>query len=80
MVQKNQNPNQLHRPRPVGPERVICAVIEKATSRTVVEAAGRATRKESAQARARQNALRALKRKLRRRFVSSQYELAYRYG
>lgn len=73
-------PPAAKRIRPRGPERVICTVIEKATGRTVTEAAGRVTRKYSAEAMAKHNALRALKKKKKRHVPFSDYELAYRYG
>ena len=78
MSQKNPNPNQLMRPRPRGPDQVICAVIEKGTGRTVIEAVGRVTSKYSAESRARQNALWSLKKKLGHRFAPDEYFLAYR--
>ena len=80
MPRPNPNPNQARRPQPRGPERVICAVIEKSTGRTVTEAAGRVTRKHSAESQARQNALRALKKKKKRHVPFVDYELVYRYG
>jgi hypothetical protein len=76
----NPNPNQARRLPPSGPDRVICVVIETASGRTLTQAAGRSTRKKSAESMARVNAMRALKRKLGRRFVEGEYELAYRYG
>lgn len=78
--------NQAWRSVPEGPEQVICVVVEVATGRTVTQATGRRTRKQTAQARSRENALRALKRKRGRRFVlkthdgNDIYRLDYRYG
>lgn len=75
-----RRPPPRRRPAPAGPSRVICVVIEKASGLTVTQAAGNATSKYSADTMARQNALRALKKKLKRHFSMANYVLAYRYG
>lgn len=81
-----QRGQQAFRPRPEGPDRITCVVIEEVTGRTVTQAAGHVTRKYAASSAARVNALRALKRKLGQRYVmvnkdgSMRYELAYRYN
>ena len=59
---------------------VICVAIDLETGEATVQAAGRATRKESAETIARKNALRVLKKKLGGHFSLDNYEFTFKYG
>jgi hypothetical protein len=68
---------QALRPKPGGPDKMSCTVVEKSTGKKIVQVVGHATRKYSSQAMSRLNALTALKRKLKRRYNLKEYELKY---
>ena len=77
---KRTSKYQSIRPRPEGPDKVICVVIEKATGRSITSASGDKTRKRSASGIAKKNAILKLKKKYSLKYDPKLHEFVYKYG
>ena len=75
---RRNNQHQSIRPRPEGPDRITCTIIEKATGRTLTSAIGPKTRKRSAAGHAKRAALERLKKKYGKRYNPDLHELKFK--
>lgn len=77
---KTRRNNQIQsiRPRPEGPNKILCTVIEKATGRSLTSATGTKTRKRSAAGHAKRAALMNLKNKYKLKFDPEKHELKFK--
>ena len=77
---KRTSKYQAIRPRPEGPDKVICVVVEKDTGRSLTSASGNKTRKRSASGIAKREALLRLKKKYGLKYNPELHEFVYKYG
>lgn len=75
---RRNNQTQSIRPRPEGPYKILCTIIEKATGRSLTSATGIKTRKRSAPGHAKRAALMNLKKKHSLKFDPEKHELKFK--
>jgi len=73
-----ERPKTYVKPKPSGPDEIWCIVLSTATGREITKAKGRKTHKYRADAAAKVNVLRRVKKTLGRRWNANEFRLVYK--